>query len=472
MFFKTNNNKYMLSEKQNMFLYLPPKFAEDKTEENSTSYYKKKYDFLKKNGFYDDFEPTFKTEYGEQKIKTNLANLRMLLIEVTDNCNLACKYCGYRDYYINYDQRNSKKQTFGNIKILIDYMTRLWRSPLNISYNNVITIGFYGGEPLLAFSLIQKTIDYIDENPIPGLRFEYNMTTNGVLLNRYIDYLAEKKINLLISLDGNEKNNAYRLDHASKPSFSTVFSNALILKQKYPDYFQNHVQFNTVLHNLNSVKSSYSFIYEIFGKSPRFGELNTNGLNPKKKKDFIRMFKNKILEFKKNTTLQEKNHEFKFMDPKLLLLSNFIDSYTGNSFHCFADLFIDKTRDEYVPTGTCHPFARKLFLTVNGKILPCEKIGHSNILGKIAGDNLEINFEKINSFYKKNYEEIIVKCQKCIRWHNCSYCIYLMPHEEERISCDRYLPRNKSIQYLTFYIKELEEKPYLYNELITNLYKQ
>jgi len=31
MFFKTNNNKYMLSEKQNMFLYLPPKFAEDKT---------------------------------------------------------------------------------------------------------------------------------------------------------------------------------------------------------------------------------------------------------------------------------------------------------------------------------------------------------------------------------------------------------------------------------------------------------
>lgn len=36
----------MLSEKQNMFLYLPPRFAKDKREENISSYYKKKHDFL------------------------------------------------------------------------------------------------------------------------------------------------------------------------------------------------------------------------------------------------------------------------------------------------------------------------------------------------------------------------------------------------------------------------------------------
>ena len=78
-----------------------------------------------------------------------MACLRQLLIEVTDKCNLKCKYCGYGEFYSNYDRRETRNQTFDNVKVLIDYLANLWRSDYNISHNNTVTIGFYGGEPLL-----------------------------------------------------------------------------------------------------------------------------------------------------------------------------------------------------------------------------------------------------------------------------------------------------------------------------------
>ena len=33
------------------------------------------------------------------EIEYNLMNLKQLIFEVTDACNLRCKYCGYADLY-------------------------------------------------------------------------------------------------------------------------------------------------------------------------------------------------------------------------------------------------------------------------------------------------------------------------------------------------------------------------------------
>lgn len=38
-------------------------------------------------------------------IKYQLANLRQLTFEVTDVCNLCCKYCAYGEFYNDYDKR-------------------------------------------------------------------------------------------------------------------------------------------------------------------------------------------------------------------------------------------------------------------------------------------------------------------------------------------------------------------------------
>ena len=54
--------------------------------------------------------------------------------------------------------------------------------------------GFYGGEPLLNMNLIKQIIEYIDSLPkIENTYFIYNMTTNALLLDKYMNFIVEKK---------------------------------------------------------------------------------------------------------------------------------------------------------------------------------------------------------------------------------------------------------------------------------------
>lgn len=58
----------------------------------------------------------------KEDIEQNLINLRQLVFEVTDSCNLRCKYCGYADLYEGYDKRENKKLPFYKAKLIIDYL--------------------------------------------------------------------------------------------------------------------------------------------------------------------------------------------------------------------------------------------------------------------------------------------------------------------------------------------------------------
>ena len=44
-------------------------------------------------------------ELSKNDILYNLLKLPQLIFEVTDMCNLRCKYCGYADLYEGYDKR-------------------------------------------------------------------------------------------------------------------------------------------------------------------------------------------------------------------------------------------------------------------------------------------------------------------------------------------------------------------------------
>ena len=60
-------------------------------------------------------------------IGKNLINLPQLTFEVTDACNLNCKYCGYGNIYDGYDKRESKNLTMEEWKI---------KSILSFHFNN------------------------------------------------------------------------------------------------------------------------------------------------------------------------------------------------------------------------------------------------------------------------------------------------------------------------------------------------
>ena len=126
-------------------------------------------------------------------LRYNLLRLPQLVFEVTDACNLRCKYCGYAELYGGYDKRENLYFPFERAKILIDYLYGLWRENGIKETCSPITISFYGGEPLLNVPFIKRVIDYLEQLPPVGKRFYYGMTSNAMLLDKYMDFLAEKE---------------------------------------------------------------------------------------------------------------------------------------------------------------------------------------------------------------------------------------------------------------------------------------
>ena len=395
---------------------------------------------LYKNGRKDDFFVedgiTFKTDYSSEAIKMNLANLRQLLIEVTDTCNLQCKYCGYGDLYANYDKREAKLQQFANVKLLIDHLSDLWRSEYNTSYNKNITVGFYGGEPLMNMRLIKETIAYLESLQDVNVSFSYNMTTNGVLLDRYMDFLVEKSFKLLFSLDGNEYNSGYRVDKQGKGSYSKVFTNIKLMQSTYPDFFDKNVNFNAVLHDRNSVEDVFAFIKQEFGKTPRVAEL------------------------------QEEN---RMEDSASTFFHTFVRDFTGNYYNSYIDLFDSEDSTTYIPTGTCRPFERKIFLTVNGKILPCEKMGQNHVLGTLKDGILDLDYERVGAYYHDLYEKVIKNCKTCFLQKACGQCMFLLEEKDGKLVCPGYMGKNRSADYFARYLSYAEEHPDLYEFVMSNI---
>ena len=454
------------------YQYLPKQkiIIPNDTDPTDKEYYKKKDAFFRDNGIADSFDPQLNTDYDPSAIESNLANLRMMVLEVTDGCNLACEYCGYGKLYNNYDKRSGKKIDFNTIKVMIDYLYKLWISPLNVSYNNTITIEFYGGEPLLSFDIIKKTISYIESLKIDSVNFQYNMTTNAMLLDKCMDFLAEKNFSLLLSLDGNKLNNSYRVTKNGRESFDKIIKNIKHLQQKYPSYFEEKVNFNSVLHNKNNEEEVISFIRNEFGKVPRVAALNPNGIEESKIEEFYRLFRNRdFIDIEKDdnsidTELLDNSTDF-------TLLSSFFDAFLSNSFNSYAELFSNESEKEYIPTGTCHPFSRKIFLTVNGKILPCERIGQNEPLGHIRDGEVQINFNEVAGLYAKKYNQIIHQCRKCINWNNCSYCVFHIKERKGKLVCERFRPDTRAQSYCSQNLSLLESKPLLFNELLKRTFK-
>ena len=259
-----NGNFYIQNIINNQLIYIHPDLyeyfsirntgkKETTPRANSTpSYYQKKYEFLKQYVLSSQGSSTPLTpQVKKEVINDNITNTQQLLFEVTDNCNLQCKYCGYGDLYSGYDERTNKDLEWEKANIFIDFFIKQWSGGKYPSTGKPIAIGFYGGEPLLNIVLIKKIIRYLEENAPGKISFQYHMTTNGLLIDKNIDYLIEKKFNIAISLDGDKKNQEYRVNKNGVNSFEKVSQNIKSIIKKDHVYFEKNVSFISVLHNKN-----------------------------------------------------------------------------------------------------------------------------------------------------------------------------------------------------------------------------
>lgn len=148
-------------------------------------YYKNKYQILKKAGYFDlkQSGSYIAGRLTSHDIEYELSNLKSLVFEVTERCNLRCNYCFYGEHYNQNEIRSDQDFDIVNAKSIIDLLKEKWLSNKNNSIGKEIFIGFYGGEPLLNFKFIKEIVNYIELIKANSeLNFRFNMTTNAILL--------------------------------------------------------------------------------------------------------------------------------------------------------------------------------------------------------------------------------------------------------------------------------------------------
>lgn len=132
-----------------------------------------------------------KEEDSLEKPVMSSNSLVKIVLNVSNSCNLRCKYCYADDGVYGHKNRNlmSEETLEKVLKMLED------RGICEIGI-----VSFFGGEPLLNFSLIKKGLEEFSKRFKIGV---FEIVTNGLLLNEEkINHLKKYHVNLSVSMDG------------------------------------------------------------------------------------------------------------------------------------------------------------------------------------------------------------------------------------------------------------------------------
>ncbi len=403
----------------------------------------------------------------ESNVKHNLCNLKQLVFEVTDLCNLRCKYCGFGNLYQAYNQREGRKLSFLKAKQIIDYLILLWREAYSPGTNYPVTISFYGGEPMINMLFIKETIDYLKQIQNIGKCFNFSMTTNAMLLDKNMDYLVKNNFSLLISLDGNEYAHSYREDKFGINSFEQVFRNVKKLQTKYPDYFSENVMFNSVLHDRNNADSIYRFIKGNFHKIPSISPLNNSGIREEKVIEFKAMYQNPLQNIYHSNNCKSTEDEIFIYNPRIYSLAKYIQHQSGNVFDNYNDLLLYNSDYDFPPTGTCIPFSKKMFISATGEILPCERINHDFTFGKVYENHVELDFKKVAEQHNSFVFKFISQCNRCAINRQCNQCVYQNDDiRKENVNCYTYCNQEEFDRRNAHMFDFLNEHPDYYERIL------
>ena len=159
----------------------------------------------------------------------------MVILCVTERCNLRCDYCCYSGRHPNHRTHKNRSMTWETAIKAVDQILHS-RQILT----NRCAVTFYGGEPLLEFELIRQVVRYTKaEAEKIGKKTAFSLTTNGTLLDdEKVDFLVENNFLVMISLDGpQEAHDRYRVFAGSREgSFEVAIRNVERFAERYPDY--------------------------------------------------------------------------------------------------------------------------------------------------------------------------------------------------------------------------------------------
>ncbi len=156
----------------------------------------------------------YKEEVTAYPVKSG--EVKALCLHICHDCNLRCGYC-FADEGAYHSAR--EMMSLDTAKAAIDFLIE------NSGNRKVLETDFFGGEPLMNFEVVKKTVEYAKaEAEKRGKKFLFTTTTNGLLLDdEKIAFLNAEMENVVLSLDGRrEVHDAIRKTVTGKGSFDLV----------------------------------------------------------------------------------------------------------------------------------------------------------------------------------------------------------------------------------------------------------
>lgn len=146
--------------------------------------------------------------------------LQALVLNVTNQCNLACTYC----YEFGADKiatpaGKPKYMTVETARSSVDFLLA------SAGHREAVHITFFGGETLMNFRLLRDVVLYADEAAAAaGKRITYSLTTNATLLtDEIIQFLSDHAVGVTVSMDGPaELQDARRVYKNGKGSYAVM----------------------------------------------------------------------------------------------------------------------------------------------------------------------------------------------------------------------------------------------------------
>lgn len=428
--FRAGGKKYMFDANANVFISLSEALYADLEGYKKSGYEDvtpaiqklKEKGYLKDRVDFEMVHPMDSTlEYSLERCIGTVA------LQVTQGCNLRCKYCAYSGNYdnrVHSSKRMSRETAFKAIDFLFAHSVDRDR----------VSLGFYGGEPLFELNLIKECVEYAKKKS-DGKELMFNMTTNATLItDDILEFLYANEFSLTISLDGDrqahDKNRVFAAN--GNGTFNAVIRTLEKIQTYHPDYMEK-VHINAVIDPTTNFDCTSQFFADY--ETVKDFYVQANLISEYYRKD----------EVKGNEEYREKfSYEiFKLYLQKLGRLDEgSVSKIVSHGFKSLKDIHENAKisssaikRDHH--SGPCVPGIQRLFVDVDGNLYPCERVSEASKAVRMGHIDTGFDVEKARTLL--NIGKLTEKeCKQCWAFRFCSSCA-VQADDLEKLSAEKKL---------------------------------
>lgn len=396
-------------------------------------------------------------------------DLQQIVLELTEQCNMRCRYCIYNEHNDHYRNFSPKSMSWDVAKRAVEYARD--------NSGDRIAVSFYGGEPLVQYDLMKKVIEY-SQDIITGKELTFSFSTNLTLVTKEIaEFVAGVKgMSVLASIDGPEAiHDAYRVMAGGKGSFARAIQGLKYLVDAFGERAKECIVINTVVcppfsaEKLDAIKNFFETMdwlpKEMVKKCDyvEYGSVQKEDLSMKYagEGDFTgESLDGFTLDSIEGWAL---TRDLENQDPEGYVAGMISDKLVR----------IHNRRQSQEPSenmrrnGCCIPGNRRVYVKTDGSFLLCEKVGDSPTIGNVFEG---VDLERITKYYIDGYDEAsLERCNECWAKNLCGLCYAScynadgidIKKKEEVCGAHRYATKGELISYFSIF----EEKPEVIKEI-------